>query len=114
MRGPAVANLPRLDRVMKKTGIRGVGGALRRRIVLKDLQRLDQRSAGGDRRRRGEHPVVAVPTGQRPALDRAVLRQVVEGDEPAVLRHVVGDPPGNRPAIEGCAPSVAIVRSVAA
>jgi hypothetical protein len=67
---------------------------------LKDLQCLDQRGAGRDRRRSGEHAVVAVLTGQRPAFDRAVLSEIVECDEPAVLRHVVGDAPANRSAIE--------------
>ena len=87
--------------VMQVVGVAGVRRAGPRLVVVENLQRFDERGPRRHRRRRRVDPVIAIVAGERPALDGAVLRQIVDRDEAAVLRHVIGDAPRDRPAVEG-------------
>ena len=85
---------------MQIVGVVGVGRARPELVVLENLQRFDQRGAGRHRRRRRVDLMITISPGERTALDGAILRQIVDGDEAAVFRHVVSNAPGDRSPVE--------------
>ena len=95
-----IAHLPCLDHVMQVVGGVPQQRTTRRTVAIQDLQRLDQRRAGGHRRRRSEDRQATVAPGHRRPLDHLVLREILEADDAAVGFHVGRDAFGDAAAIE--------------
>ena len=80
----AVARLPRFDQVMQVVGVGRVTRAVSGLVPIEDLQCLDERGAGRDRRRRRVHDVTAIPARQRA---RARSRGTARGPRRSGSRH---------------------------
>ena len=92
--------LPRFHHEVEGRGVLRVLTAPVARRAVEDLKGLEEGHPRGHRWGRRHHLIVLVATPQGLAFDRPVLREVLFGDEAAILPHVLGDPPRDVTAIE--------------